>query len=205
MVRFGCGPLPAGVVLAGILSQVLATRPSVELVVRVDGAEPLLGELDEGRLDFVLMVRGRIDADNRDVSLTPIGPVRIAALARVGHPLAGRRCSSADLAAYPVIGGTLLPAEHERTRFVHQLVCDDYCALRAVTKATDAVWLAADCLADADLVELDCPDFGGEAQLVAAAKSGRTLSAAALAALAAARSTLAQVRRRPGAGPASQE
>jgi DNA-binding transcriptional LysR family regulator len=144
-VRLGLGPLPASILLPELLLRLLAERPGVRLTISIQAAATLLAELLAERIDLFVCSSGLVDRD-APVTRTELATVRSALLVRSGHPLARRPdLGAAALASYPLISGRLIdrppgtgPAARELT-----IACDDFGSLKAVTLASDAIWLTS--------------------------------------------------------------
>lgn len=176
-LAMGCGPLPARIVLEGMLTHLARHCPEVRVEAQVGSAAQLLSALLEDRLEFIILAAQRIDLFAHHLTIKPIGRVRLAALVRSDHPLLGKPVDLADLRRYPVAIGTLLSDERTSlARFSPTIQCDDYDALRRVTLASDTIWFASDRLAGEGLVPLPLELEAEFIQLVAIAKAGRTLS-----------------------------
>lgn len=176
-LMMGCGPLPARILLDGMLTHIACHSPEVRVEAQVGSASQLLTALLEDRLEFIILAAQRIDLYTNDLTVKPIGRVRLAALVRDDHPLLGRPAGLDDLRNYPVAIGTLLSDERANlARLSPSIQCDDYDVLRRVTLASDTIWFASDCLAGEGLVRLPLELDADTVQLVALSKAGRTLS-----------------------------
>jgi len=181
-VAFGMGPLPASIVLPGLLSRVATEHSAVRVRTAVGSVTDLLGALKTDQLEFVIASRGLVEEGVPHAVVASIGWVELAPLVRRGHPLAGRRIHDKDLAGYPVLGGSPLDplGSTRHPSYRPTMVCDDYGALRQVTMKSDAIWIAATCLAGRELVALRGASIARPNELVAVALAGRTLSPIAL-------------------------
>lgn len=180
-VAFGTGPLAASVILPGLLTQVARDNRGLRVRTRLGSPRQLLAALKADELEFVILSRALVDPATDGVSIQSIGWLQLVALARPGHPLAGRRVTDAALEGLPVIGGTPLETDTAARRpdYEPTITCDNYDLLRSVVLETDAVWITADCLARGEFVVLEGISVAQRIQLVAASLVGRTLSPAA--------------------------
>jgi DNA-binding transcriptional LysR family regulator len=177
-VAFGMGPLPATILLPGLLSRALREHGDVRIRTVVGSAPDLLRQLKADELEFVIASRDMLDAGGMHTCIASIGWVELAALVRRGHPLARRRVSDKDLADFPVIGGSPMDplGAARQPGYRPTVMCDNYDVLRNVTLQSDAIWIAARCLARDELVALRGASIAKPNELIAVAPVGRTLS-----------------------------
>lgn len=177
-VAFGMGPLPASIILPELLSRAARSRGGVRIRTAVGSAIDLLKSLQDDELEFVVVSRRMVQHSTHHSIVASLGWVELAVLVRPAHPLAGRRVSDRDLARFPVVGGS--PADKLGVRkegaYAPTIMCDNYEALRKVTLESDALWIAARCLARGELVPLKGPSIAKPNELVVVAATGRTLS-----------------------------
>lgn len=177
-VAFGMGPLPAAIVLAELLTHAARAHGGVRIRTAVGSATDLLKSLQDDELEFVIVSRRMVQDSTHHSIVASLGWVELAVLVRPTHPLAGRRVSDRDLARFPVVGGS--PADKLGVRkdgtYQPTIMCDNYEALRKVTLESDALWIAARCLARGELVPLKGPSIAKPNELVVVAATGRTLS-----------------------------
>jgi DNA-binding transcriptional LysR family regulator len=179
-VAFGMGPLPASIILPELLTRIVRDHGGLRVRTRLGGAEQLVSMLKAEELEFAILSKNLVDAETDRLSMHSVGWLKIAALVRPGHPLAGRTVTDDDLKGLPLIGGSTreTPGSID-PGYLPTVTCDNYHVLREVTLRTDAVWITADCLARDAFVALEGVSIAQQIQLVAASLPGRTLSAAA--------------------------
>ncbi len=194
-VAIGAGPLAACLLMPGLASTLLATRPRLRLQLVIRTPVALLAELAGDRVEFALAAPWP-NEDFVNFEVEPVARLPLAILVRAGHPLAGRPgLRRADLAAYPYAG----PIQHSglgAASDVGGISCDNYHMLRDTVLASDCIWLTSPSMvageiARGSLVTLrteDVPTIWNEIALIR--RRGRTLSPAALAVVDEARSLL---------------
>lgn len=184
-VRVGVGPLIASVIMEQVLPSILADFRAIELRVDIAGGAALQERIAANDLHFAICAAETVSA-GENFTITPLGSLALWLLARSGHPLGGSRVARADLAPFPLIGGSGTGRADMPGHYRPQLVCDNFEILRAVTLASDSVWVASPAAASAALSEgrlirVDCPEMlSGHYEVVMVARRRRTLSKAAL-------------------------
>lgn len=201
-VAFGMGPLPASIILPGLLSRAARDHGGVRVRTAVGSVADLLAALKADQLEFVIASRELVEEGVPHAVVASIGWVELAPLVRRDHPLAGRRISDKDLSGYPVLGGSPLDplGATRHPSYRPTIVCDDYGALRRVALQSDAIWIAATCLAGRELVALRGASLAKPNELVAVALAGRTLSPIALTLIEHCRQLLAEASGPPKRG-----
>jgi DNA-binding transcriptional LysR family regulator len=176
-LAMGCGPLPAALLLDGLISHLARTAPQAVIKANVGSAEHLLTKLVAGELDFILLSAGRADIYAANLTVKTIGEVTIGALVRHGHPLLGQSATVAKFSAFPVAIGTLLLEERvQLAHFSPTIECDDYDALRRATMNSDMIWITAERLAGTQLCPLSTTLNSHATRLIAISRSGHSLS-----------------------------
>jgi len=184
-VALGLGPLIASASLPTVLQRLLCEHPSIRLQIVVDGAAGLLRRLANDEIEFAICSREASPIDE-EYEITPICRLPLALLARGGHFLAGRRVSKQEALAFPLLGGsTSERSEAQTIHYTPDLACDNYEILRALTLASDALWMASPAvaveeIADGRMIAVDCPDLvRATYQVVMVKRRRRTQSPAA--------------------------
>jgi DNA-binding transcriptional LysR family regulator len=176
-LAMGCGPLPAALMLDGLISHLARTAPRAKIKADVGSAEHLLTKLVAGQLDFILLSAGRADIYAANLTVKTIGEVHISALVRNGHPLLSQTVTLSQFSAFPVAIGTLLPEERvQLANYSPTIECDDYDALRRATIDSDMIWITAERLAGSQLVPLSMTLNSHATRLIAISRSGHSLS-----------------------------
>jgi DNA-binding transcriptional LysR family regulator len=153
-VSIGFAPHAAPVYLPQLIPELMADCPNLSVRAEVQNAGALFALLARGDIEFVVCADSQIP-EPALFDLTLLKEVPVAVLVRRGHPLAKKRSyTQAELRAYPNISGRRAGSDPDPT-----ISCDDFGVLRAITVATDAMWLGPtlSCLdetAREDLVEL---------------------------------------------------
>jgi LysR family transcriptional regulator, pca operon transcriptional activator len=183
-ISIGLGPLAASLILPRLSQQLLTTRPSLQLKASIKHAEQLFQELLADEIEMIFANSWRIGS-SPDVTVTPVGTVRLAVIVRSGHPLATRtKIRLSDLQPFPVANAVELPVAG-LTGEAGAFVCDNYHILRETVLGTDCVWLASPDLLAEDiaanrLTQVEVEDFGpftNEVSMIR--RRGRTMSPAA--------------------------
>lgn len=163
-LTFGLDPLCAGIFLADLLAYLGERHVGLNVHAFVQGTGELERLLLAHEIELFVTPPGLL-ADTSQIEQVTLLTVRVALLARPGHPLAGKkRVSFDDLARYPFIAGSM-PKEAGRLGLDDPLWraatirCDDYGLMGDVVLRSDAIWLASAALASRgsetpELVEL---------------------------------------------------
>ncbi|HEY4084100.1 MAG TPA: LysR family transcriptional regulator [Burkholderiaceae bacterium] len=115
-VVFGVGPIPAGVLLPKVLSELAREHPRVCVTVEVNNWQVLTEHLLNERIEF-FVADARELASREQLQVTPIGTQPGGFYVRKGHPLAGSgKVSPKALAAYPMASMRLPQAVQRRLR-----------------------------------------------------------------------------------------
>ena len=183
-IAFGIGPLAASLILPRLSQEILNTRPSLQMRASIKLAENLLPELLADEIEMIFANSWKLSSLS-DVTVSPIGSIRLVMVVRGGHPLAQRKkVHMADLHPFPVANAAEVPVAG-LTGEAGSFVCDNYHILRETVLGTDCVWLASPDLLAEDfeagrLVSLDVSDFGPlQNDLSMICRRGRTMSPAA--------------------------
>jgi DNA-binding transcriptional LysR family regulator len=162
-VSFGLGPHLASMLLPEVSGALLRSRPGLQIRPHIGTTQTLLDQLQDDKIEFILGHSWDIVMSPR-IELEPLSSLRLAVLARRGHPLEGRkRLKLADLTAYPVASAVDLPASGA-AGLGGGLICDNFHILRDVVEQTDCIWISsppfvAEQLAAGRLVQLDVSDL----------------------------------------------
>lgn len=187
-LRIGLGPVPAAMLLPDLLVGLMTDRPGLKLGIAVQPAARLLAALVSEQVELIVCAETLVDR-RAPLVVTRLLTVRPRLLVRAGHPLLGPHKRLAD---YPLAvgghgseSGPVTPGTDGAS-----VECDDFATLRALTLATDLVWLTAPQtaraeLADGSLVALPSAsavdrDPGAEFALATVRLQGRTPSPAGL-------------------------
>ena len=153
-VALGLGPITAGVVLPGVLPELVADGTQVR--VRIDSVSGLQLLLRQGEIDFYvsgLPVGLGHDAAASDFRIKRVPFSGLGLLARPGHPLVGATLSPTALTAYPVACGSFLREILSPTRLARfglqspSVEVDDYAIMAALARETDFLVIAIPALA----------------------------------------------------------
>lgn len=184
-VNFGLGPLIASASLEEALPTMLADFPSIEINVTVAGSAALMEQISANQLHFGICAGETIPPGDFDVR--QLGRLPLCIMARAGHPLGAGPVTTSAAAAFPLIGGSVgRGAMQQEQEYRPQLACDNYEILRAVTLASDALWVtspaaASKALAEGRLIRIDCPDLLAHSyEVVLVTRRRRTLPRAAI-------------------------
>lgn len=173
-VRCGFGPMAAALVLAGMLADVARDHGALRVRTWLGDVGELQDLLREGELDFAVLAHVLVE-DRPDLRFRRIGQIRLGALVRRDHPLAGRTVTPADAAGYPVIGGS-----GDTPLYAPTIACDNFEIAGDVTLASDAIWITAEPLADDRFAMIHGLPVARPLDLVVASLARRTLSPPAL-------------------------
>jgi DNA-binding transcriptional LysR family regulator len=191
-IDLGIGPLPASMLLPGVLVRFARSFPGVKVHVHIDSAGELARKLRQDLIEVFLCARGAL-GDVQGFDQESLFRVPLALNVRRGHPLAGhRRLSADDLAAYPLISGSIEATSRTTSRttsrfvdvFAPTITCDSYDAMRKLTLETDAIWLwpPAEPSREPTLVSLPVQHLGvpDQVEIVIVRHSGRSVSPGAV-------------------------
>ncbi|SCW61177.1 DNA-binding transcriptional regulator, LysR family [Sphingobium faniae] len=173
-VRCGFGPMAAALVLADMLSHVARDHGALRVRTWLGEVGELQDLLREGELDFAVLAHVLVE-DRPDLSFRRIGQIRLGALVRRGHPLAGRTMREEEATGFPVIGGT-----GDSPTYAPTIACDNFEIAGQVTLASDAIWVAAEALADDRFALVHGLGIAQPLEMVVASLARRTLSPPAL-------------------------
>ncbi|MDG2003372.1 MAG: LysR family transcriptional regulator [Novosphingobium sp.] len=185
-ISIGLGPLAASLILPRLSQEMLTSRPSLQLSASIKHADHLFQELLGDEIEMIFANSWRIGSSS-EVTVTPVGTIRMAMIVRGGHPLAARsKVPLSDLQSFPVANSVALPVMG-LTGEAGAFVCDNYHILRETVLGTDCIWPASpdllyDDIAANRLKQLDVEDFGpvlNEVSMIQ--RRGRTMSPVAQA------------------------
>ena len=97
-ILIGVGPNYSSHILPRAITQLLAERPNIEIIIHEGNMEDLLPSLRIGNLDLLFVIVPHA-IDDPDLTFEPLIQEKIVVVARADHPLAGRRTVSAEEAA----------------------------------------------------------------------------------------------------------
>lgn len=169
-VHCGFGPMVAALILADALGKIARDHPALRIRTSLGDVAELQALLLEGELDFAVLALPLVES-RTELSFKRLGQVRLAPVVRRGHPLAGRRVEEADIAGFPIIGGTGHGQSYATT-----LTCDNFEIAKDVTLASDAIWITAAQLADDRFAVLEGLAISQAVELAVASLARRTLS-----------------------------
>lgn len=184
-IAFGLGPLVAGLFLPRLAGALLGAWPGLQIVTLTRTPDQLVAELLSDRIELIIGNNwnlGRMPG----TELERLGRLKIAAMARAGHPLANKdRVTLADLEAYPVASAVELPSGSLGAAGC--FVCDNFHVLRETVLRTDCTWMSSPAFLTEDLragrmVALEIADLAqAQSDICLVFKRGRTRSPAAVA------------------------
>lgn len=162
-IAIGMGPQIAAVLLPKLGAHMLTTRPQLRVQCSLQTMDILLPELRDGSIEMIVCASDHF-APSPDIRIEALGVIRLAIIARAGHPIqALARVTLSDLAAYPIaIESAQLPRPFPTGS--GGLSCENSQILRDVVLESDALWfsspeiVASDILAGR-LVEVDVADL----------------------------------------------
>lgn len=167
-IRFGVAPIPARALLSGALAKRLEAAPELGNDVVVRNADALWPLLAAGDLEFFIAGDGQLP-EELPVRTEVLGCFPVSLIVRDGHPLLG---GGEGAIACPIVmssrhgeASALLVSLRARVAGVVHVI-EDFNALAALVKSTDAVWITTpfgviDELRAGTLRELD-PDGDAE-------------------------------------------
>jgi DNA-binding transcriptional LysR family regulator len=185
-IAFGLGPLLASLFLPRLGSSLLQAYPGLQILTLIRPPTQLVTELLGDRIEMILgnnWSLGRVAG----TEIERLGRLKIAVMARAGHPLAyAGSVSLAELEAYPVASAIELPTGGMSGN-AGAFVCDNFHVLRETVLRTDCVWMSspaflADDLRAGRMVQLGVGELPpGHSDICLVSKRGRTRSPAAAA------------------------
>lgn len=186
-LAFGMGPLIASMVLPGLSTHFINTRPTLRLRAVVQSAYGLYEELMGDNIEVLFCAGGQL-AGEKDVVFEDMGRITRSMIVRSGHPLAAKkRISLDDILPYPFLSGVDMPRGGGPEQG-GSFICDNYHILRETVLMTDAVWMTSsmfveDALREGKVKVLDIIDDDLEAQpmICMVSRAGNLLSPAAIA------------------------
>ncbi|WP_336971920.1 LysR family transcriptional regulator [Sphingobium aromaticiconvertens] len=180
-VHCGLGPLAATLLLPDVLSRIARDHGQLRIRTRLGGVTELQQLLHDGDLDFAVLAHPLVTRRANDLSLRRIGQLSLGALVRRNHPLANRFASREEMTGFPIIGGGAVAADGMAdVDYAPTITCDNFEIARAVTLASDAIWITAETLADEELTPVYGLPIAQDLQIVVASLARRTLSPPAL-------------------------
>ncbi|MCJ2178215.1 LysR family transcriptional regulator [Novosphingobium album (ex Hu et al. 2023)] len=184
-LSFGVAPVPARVLLASVLSEVLHDTPRLECNVLVRDPGELWPMLETGEIEFFIAGEGQIP-EPMSARIEPLGTFPVSIVVRAGHP--ATHVENIDK-AYPLLMANRAGADNALISELlqknnHPLhVIEDFTTLLSLVQTTDALLLVTplalqDHLAAGTLRELrgKKPTATGLHRVLLYSKSGRTRS-----------------------------
>lgn len=194
-IAFGLGPLLASLFLPRLSGTLLRAYPGLQIYTLTRTPDQLVAELMGDRIEMILGNNwnlGRVPG----TELERLGKLKIAAMVRAGHPLAGAgTVTLADLEEHPVASAVELPSG--TVGVAGSFVCDNFHVLRDAVLASDCTWMSSPAFLAEDLragriVQLDVSDLAqAQSEVCLVFKRGRTRSPAAVAVVEAVRRMIA--------------
>ncbi|WP_197063496.1 LysR family transcriptional regulator [Novosphingobium malaysiense] len=189
-LNFGIAPVPARVLLAGVLSEVFRDTPRLECNVLVRGPDELWPMLEVGEIEFFIAGEGQIP-EPMSARIEPLGTFPVNIVVRAGHPVT----SVAEIdRAYPLLMANKAGVDNALISELLQKnshpthVIEDFTTLLSLVQSTDALLLVTplalrEHLQAGTLRELSGkkPTATGFHRVLLYAKAGRTCSSSAMA------------------------
>jgi len=184
-VSFGMGPALANALMSKTGIALLADGRQISFEALTRRADYLVKALLDGDIELAMVGKAHLHIPDQ-VEVRPIGILKIAVIARAGHPLAGKaNISIAQLREFPIASPMDLNQSPAFQPVPHNIICDDYAAMQEMVVATDTVCACAASFAETasakgDVVSLDV-DIPAElrtVEIVAMTLKGRTPSIA---------------------------
>jgi DNA-binding transcriptional LysR family regulator len=162
-ISLGMGPQIAGLLLPGLGTHMLKTRPQFRMDCSLKTVDNLMPDLMDGGIEMIICASSHISPSS-EIVVETLGVMRLGVLARSGHPIAARSAvTMSDLAAYP-----LAVESARRPPFFPVanggLSCENSQILRDIVLESDALWfsspqmvakeLAAGLMNEIDVVDL---------------------------------------------------
>jgi len=152
-LSIGFDPLCAGIFLADLLADLGERHAGLRVQAIVQGSSELERRLHAHEIEL-LVTPNALLSDTSPIDQVALLTVRVALLARPGHPLNQKKCISFDdISRYPFIAGSM-PKEANRLGLDDPLWraatirCDDYGLMGDVVLRSNAIWLASAALAN---------------------------------------------------------
>lgn len=150
-IGFGMWSLIGSLVLPGLSTHFITTRPRLIMKASVKPAKALLKELYDDEIELFFCGKGQFEA-TADLQVEKIGAISLAVLVRGGHPLARKRAViREELFAYPKLCAVELSQIPDDLMGNGVFVCDNFDILRHAAIHTDGVWFAPRQLVEQEL------------------------------------------------------
>lgn len=150
-VGFGMWSLIGSLVLPGLSTHFITTRPRLIMKASVKPANALLKDLYDDDIELFFCGKGQFDV-TPDLQVEEIGTVGLTVLVRGEHPLArNSTVRRRDLFAYPKLCAVELSQIPDDLMGNGIFVCDNFDILRHTALHTDSVWFAPRQLAESEL------------------------------------------------------
>lgn len=166
-VGFGMWPLITSLVLPGLSTHFIASRPNLLMTASTKPASALLRDLLDDEIELFFCGAGQFEK-TPDLVVETVGVLRLSVLVRGAHPLASSpRVEREDLAGYPKLCAVELSQIPATLMGGGVFVCDSVDTMRHTALHTDSIWFAPDQLAAKELREgtlkrLDIADAAAE-------------------------------------------
>ena len=168
---FGVGPFPAVTLMPEVLSELRRRHPKVALRVEENNWMQLMERLRSESIEFFVSDTNELPQE-ASLSIRPLPPLQVEFYARAGHPLAGVRCTFAEIWQFglasptpPAVMRAALagPLGQPASAIAQALECDNFAITRAVALNTESVLGSPRTLVAADveagtLVRLEVSD-----------------------------------------------
>lgn len=150
-LRFGIWSLLGSVILPELLTHMAIERPKLKLWASVNDYEPLLTQLYNHEIEFLVCRENQIAADPELLS-EPIGILHFSVFVRSGHPLTERKpVILEDLGHYTILSGQDPSNVPEYFAETGIFFCENSDVMRQVVLNTDSIWVVPAQLAEADV------------------------------------------------------
>lgn len=141
-ISLGMGPQIAGLLLPGLGTHMLKTRPRLTMDCSLKTVDVLLPDLMNGSIELIICASSHISS-SPEIGVETLGMMRLGILARAGHPITARPgVTMADLATYP-----LAVESARRPHFFPAgnggLSCENSQILRDIVLGSDALWFSS--------------------------------------------------------------
>ncbi len=141
-IAFGMGPMVASMTLPSLSSHFMSQASQLYIRTAVKQAAELIEDLKNDRIEMLFCGLGQM-AESPDLSISIIGQVPLAMLARSTHPLFQlAEITQADIFEYPLLSAVELSA-NVPTRVGGAFICDNYDVLRTTVLNCDSIWMSS--------------------------------------------------------------
>jgi LysR family pca operon transcriptional activator len=184
-VSFGMGPILANTLMSKVGIALLRGGKQISFRAQVRRADNLVRALVHEDLEVGLVGNANFEIPD-EIEARRVGVMRIAAIARPGHPLVNQRNIGVEQIRHFPIASPLDVNQFQTFHPVpHHVSCDDYIAMKEMVVATDTICLCASIFArsasetgEVVILDFDVPEEHREIEVVALTLKGRTTSPA---------------------------